>query len=172
MSLPPTEKELDLALAHELTSSAEFLQWFLSHTKFANRSAVATSCRADHPWGTHPFPATDPTKGAALDTKRQSETDVLLILRAHDGEVLGVHIENKIGSGHFTANQPGMYWHRAKHWVKNSHYGGYTDFDTVLLAPAAFAGKNAAQAKHFGCFISHEDVATHVSLFGGHRGDA
>lgn len=170
--LPATEKELDLALADKLTSSPEFLAWFLSHTKFSGRRAALTTCRSDHPWGTHPFPVTDPNTGVTLDTKRQSETDVLLVLRAEDGEVLGVHIENKIGSGKFTAYQPEMYWHRANHWKGNPHYGAYTDFDTVLVAPAAFMDRHAIQGKLFGCFISHEELAAHVPLFGGHPSDA
>jgi hypothetical protein len=169
MLLPPTEKELDLSLSHELTSSADFLQWFLSHTKFANRTSLVKSCPSNHPWGTHPFTVTDPTTGAVIIKKCQSETDVLLILIAQDGETLGVHIENKIGSGRFAANQPEMYKQRATHWIKNPRYGSYTDFDTVLLAPAAFVDRNAAQAKHFGCFISHEEVAAYIPLFSEHR---
>jgi hypothetical protein len=169
MMFPPTEKELDLALADALTNSAEFLQWFLSHTKFRNRSAAFISCRSDHPWGAHPFPIKDPVTDSIVETRRQSETDVLLIVRALNGEILGVHIENKIGSGKFTTHQPEMYSYRARHWIDNTHYGGYKDFDTVLLAPASFKDRNADQAKHFGCFTSHEEIGDKIPVFDGNR---
>lgn len=162
----PTEKELDIALAQALQSSPEFLRWFLGRTKFADRNAVVVNCRADNPWGTHPFPTKDPATGVTAESRRQSETDVLLILKTDTEDILGVHIENKIGSGCFTADQPEMYWHRAKHWVGKAHYGGYTDFDTVLIAPYAFVNQNSDQVRHFGSFISHEDIAAHIPLFG------
>jgi hypothetical protein len=170
MSGSPTEKELDLALAEKLENSAEFLQWFLSHTKFAQRNATFDSCRTDNPWGSHPFPSTDPITGAVLQGKRQSETDLLLILRAQDGEILGMHIENKMGSGKFTSDQPQMYWHRAHHWIGNPHYGAYTDFDTSLVAPKAFLELHEEQTAHFGCFLSHEELAFRVPAFAlGHK---
>ena len=162
----PTEKELDLALARALANSRKFLLWFLGCTKFADRKVVVVSCRADNPWGTHPFPAKNAETGVTVGSRRQSETDVLLILRTESGDVLGVHIENKIGSGRFTADQPAMYWHRAKHWIGNPHYGGYSDFDTVLIAPFAFLNQNSDQVEHFGSFISHEEIADHIPLFG------
>jgi hypothetical protein len=168
----PSEKELDLALANELASSTEFLRWFLSHTKFASRSAAFVSCRSNSPWGTHPFPIKDPSSGSTVETMRQSETDVLLIVQALDGEILGVHVENKIGTGKFTANQPEMYSHRAKHWIGNAHYGGYKDFDTLLLAPAAFLEQCTDQSKYFGGAISHEELATKIPLFGSRPGGA
>ena len=161
----PTEKELDRALAAELESSPAFLGWFVSQTKFAGCGAVFRSCRANHPWGTHPFPITDPTSGESFTAKRQSETDVLLIVAHRDGQLLALHIENKVGAGKFTDLQPEMYAHRAAHWVGNPRYGNYADFETVLLAPEAFQRRNAAQAAHFGCFISHETVGHYIPLF-------
>jgi hypothetical protein len=82
-----------------------------------------------------------------------------------DGRILGIHIENKVGAGKFTDLQPEMYPFRAAHWVGNAHYGGYVDFETVLLAPDAFRQRNSVQAEHFGCFISHEAVGQHIALF-------
>lgn len=58
-----------------------------------------------------------------------------------------------------------MYSHRAAHWLGNFRYGGYTEFETVLLAPEAFRQRNAEQAMIFGCFISHEAVSDYVPLF-------
>ena len=128
--------------------------------------ATVHSCRADHPWGAHPFPISDPATGEITITTRQSETDVLLVVSDADQRLLGLHIENKVGAGKFTDLQPEMYAHRAAHWVGNLHYGGYVDFETILLAPEAFRRRNVGQAELFGCFISHEDVSQFISLFG------
>ncbi len=160
-----TEKEFDCALAAELESNPTFVDWLVSHTKFSGRKATFVSCRADHPWGTHPFPCVDPNTGESITSNRQSETDVLLVVSDQDGQLLGIHIENKMGTGKFTDLQPEMYAYRAAHWIGNSRYGGYKDFDTVLLAPDAFRQRNASQAALFGCFISHEAVGQHIPLF-------
>jgi hypothetical protein len=58
-----------------------------------------------------------------------------------------------------------MYAHRAAYWIGNPRYGGYADFETILLAPEAFRQRNASQASLFGCFISHEAVGQHIPLF-------
>lgn len=160
-----TEKELDRALAEELESNPRFVDWLVSYTKFSGCGATFVSCRTDHPWGTHPFPRVDPINGESIITKRQSETDVLLVVSDQNGQLLGIHIENKVGAGKFTDLQPEMYAHRAAHWIGNPRYGGYVDFETLLLAPVAFRLRNASQAALFGCFISHEEVGQHVPLF-------
>jgi hypothetical protein len=160
-----SEKELDLAIAAKLENDPAFLQYLLERTSFRDRGAVFRSCRSNHPWGSHPYPQKD-TAGVEAIVNRQSETDVLLTVTAQDGEVLGVHIENKIGPGRFTADQPEMYEHRAKHWVGNPRYGAYTDFDTVLIAPAAFIERNAAQSAPFGARFTHEEIAVFVPEFG------
>lgn len=49
----PTEKELDAALEIAFKSNPEFTRWFLSKTKFADRSATYLWSRSDHPWGTN-----------------------------------------------------------------------------------------------------------------------
>jgi hypothetical protein len=166
-----TEKELDQALAAELESNPAFLEWLLSQTKFSGSGAVFHRCRVDHPWGTHPFPSFDPATGARITVNRQSETDILLIVSHPSGQRYGLHIENKVGAGRFTDLQPQMYAHRAAHWIGNPRYGGYVDFETVLLAPEAFRQCHSAQAAHFGCFISHEAVGYYIPVF-QHASDA
>jgi hypothetical protein len=164
----PTEKELDLALKSALENDPIFLRWFVSQTKFGECGAILQRCRADYPWGEHPFPVTDPATGKSTTITRQSETDVLLIIRDRDSRTLGIHVENKVGAGKFTDLQPEMYSYRAAHWVGNRKRGGYTDFETVLLAPEAFRQRNAAQAAFFGCFISHETLSKHIPVFRPH----
>ncbi|WP_153066737.1 hypothetical protein [Xanthomonas arboricola] len=160
-----TEKELDRVLAVELENNANFLEWVVSHTKFANCGATFSSCRVDHPWGSHPFPSVDSTTGESIKTMRQSETDVLLVVSDQSGRLFGLHIENKVGTGKFTNLQPEMYAHRAAHWIGNPRYGGYTDFETVLLAPEVFRQRNTDQAALFDRFISHEAVGHYIPLF-------
>lgn len=55
---------------------------------------------------------------------------------------------------------------------RNARYGGYVDFDTVLLAPEAFQRRNLDEAALFGCFISHESVGHFIPLFHGAKGAA
>jgi hypothetical protein len=56
-------------------------------------------------------------------SERESETDVLLLVRDKNDVLAGVHIENKIGAGKFTKLQPEMYPHRAAHWVGDLRHG-------------------------------------------------
>jgi hypothetical protein len=166
-----SEKELDLALASELEHNPAFLSWFLSHTKFAGSEVSFHACRANHPWGTHPFRHTDGS-GAESVQSRQSETDVLLLLKEQNGRIVAVHIENKVGAGKFTNNQPEMYAQRAAHWVGNPRYGGYEEFDIVLVAPQEFVSRNSEQAAIFPVFVSHESIGQHIPLFAEHAGAA
>lgn len=161
-----SEKDLDKALAVALEGNTELLAWVVSHTKFKGRKLGFESCRSNHPWGGHPFVAENLETGVKEETRRESETDVLLILRDGENRLVALHIENKLGFGAFTELQPEMYEQRARHWIDNPKYGNYRDFDTVLLAPEAFRDRNVEQVRHFGCFISHEQMARYVPEFG------
>lgn len=160
-----TEKQLDLALAEKLEQLPEFLQWLLARTKFGSREATFERCRTDNPWGKHPFIEEIRETNRTLASVRESETDLLLLLKAADGETLAVHIENKLDTGRFTKDQAEMYEQRAKHWIGNPKYGGYTDFDTMLIAPKAFLELHRDQTQRFGCFVSHEGIALHIPIF-------
>lgn len=159
------EKQLDVALDQALRSDQSFLQWFLSRTKYARRGAKYFWSRADHPWGTIDFTLIDAETGVKVVTRRECETDVLLVVKASDGEHLAVHIENKLGLGRFTASQPEMYRQRAEQWKGRPKYQSYTDFVTILVAPEAFRHGNQAQAAVFDVFISHEEIAAYIPLF-------
>jgi hypothetical protein len=162
----PTEKQLDAALDEAFKSQTAFAQWFLTHTKFADREATYFWSRSNHPWGRIHFTTVCPLTGTSETSLKESETDVLVVFRAKDGQHIALHIENKIGSGKFTALQPEMYAQRAEQWRGNPKYGTYEDFDTVLLAPRVFQTRNAALSSSFGCFIAHEDVARFIPMFG------
>lgn len=81
---------------------------------------------------------------------------------------MAVHIENKIGVGKFTRDQPEMYAQRAAHWVSNARYGAYEGFDIVLVAPEEFVCRNMTQAAIFPVFVSHESIGRHIPLFAAH----
>ena len=159
------EKELDKALVEALENQPAFLSWVVDQTKFAGRNLVFHSCRSNNPWGPHPFSYPNSETGEIELTRRESETDVLLLVKDEQDRIFGVHFENKRGSGAFTKLQPEMYAQRAAHWVGNSKYGSYADFDTVLVAPLEFEVRNREQASAFGCFISHQAIAEFVPAF-------
>jgi hypothetical protein len=165
----PTEKQLDAALDVALKERPEFAQWFLSKTKFSGRNAKYHWSRSDHPWGTINYTFTNPDTGASETVRKECETDVLAVFHTHDGEAVALHIENKIGSGKFTALQPELYGPRAEQWKSNPKFQSYTDFQTVLVAPNQFRERNQTQAEIFDCFISHEEIAQFIPLF-GHAG--
>lgn len=160
-----SEKQLDAALEHAFKSDPEFARWFISKTRFADRSATYHWSRSDHPWGRVAYVVADPKTGAEVSSIKECETDVLVVFKANDGEHIALHVENKLGTGRFTAHQPELYAVRAKQWQGDPKYGSYTDFDTVLLAPRAFIQGNADQARHFGCVISHEELAEYLPQF-------
>lgn len=168
----PSEKQLDAALDAAFKEQPDFVQWFLSKTKFSGRGATYFWSRSDHPWGTINYTATNPETGQLETSRKESETDVLVVLKALDGEAVALHIENKVGSGKFTVLQPELYRPRAEQWMGNPKYQSYTDFQTVLVAPRLFHDRNRTQAELFDCFIPHEEIAGFVSLFGQIESDA
>ncbi|WP_449427763.1 hypothetical protein [Rhodanobacter umsongensis] len=160
-----TEKELDAALEKAFKEDEAFAQWFLARTKFAHRGAKYFWSRSDHPWGRIPYATINTQTGASEISLKESETDVLVVFQAQDEEFLALHIENKIGSGKFTALQPELYAPRAEHWKGNPKYGAYTDYQTILVAPRIFQERNKFQAHIFDCFIAHEEIAGFIPLF-------
>jgi hypothetical protein len=161
----PSEKQLDVALETAFKAQPEFVQWFLDRTRFSGRGAKYHWSRSDHPWGTIDYTTTNPNTGLTETSRKECETDVLVVLKAEDGEILALHIENKIGSGKFTALQPELYRPRAEQWKGNPRFHNYTDFQTVLVAPKSFHDRNRAQVELFDCFITHEDIAKFIPLF-------
>ena len=160
-----TEKQLDAALEAAFKEKQDFVDWFLQKTKFSSRQAQYFWSRSDHPWGTINYTFTNSETGLTEIIRKECETDVLVVLEAKDGERLALHIENKIGSGKFTALQPELYRPRAEQWKDNPKYQSYTDYQTVLVAPEIFHERNKEQAELFDCFISHEEIAKFIPLF-------
>jgi hypothetical protein len=160
-----TEKNLDKALEAALTEDGDFRLLFLSKLRRVNGHTKLVCSRSNHPWGKVRLILANPQTGALEATDREGETGVLVVFENPTGHRLGVHVENKLKSGKFTSIQPELYAARAEHWVGNANYGAYHSWETVLLAPNAFAERNSVEAKKFTSFLSHEEVGQHVPAF-------
>jgi hypothetical protein len=44
--------------------------------------------------------------------------------------------------------------------------GNYSDATSVLVAPRSFYELHSLDSKKFECYVSHEDLATKLSVFG------
>jgi len=160
-----TEKELDRALEEALANSEAFRLWFLGKLKHVNGHTRLVLSRSDHPWCRVRLILPNAKTGALEAQVREGETDLLVVFENDAGHRLGVHIENKRASGKFTSEQPELYAARADHWIGSQPHGSYKAWETVLVAPSAFAEKNASNARKFTTFIPHEEIAQHVAEF-------
>ena len=164
-----TEKQLDRALADRLQDDEKFRAWFLSRTLKGGSYCRLVFLRANHPWGKVRTILPNPDTGALEVVVREAETDVLAVFEGDGGKRLGLHIENKLAGGKFTPYQPDMYATRAEAWRTLDKYGGYDEWETVLIAPRAFRVRNESDARKFMSFIAHEDLAEYEPAFAASR---
>ena len=165
----PSEKELDQALDRAFKENPAFCEWFLSKLKNASAFATYAWSNANYPWGKVTLILPNPETGALEAVAREGETDVLVVFESASKRRLGIHIENKLARGSFTAHQAEVGAARAQHWCRSEKHGNYDEWQTVLLAPMAFYERNAAEARKFTTFISHEEVAAYLSVFATQR---
>lgn len=159
-----SENDLDQALEAGFINNVGFADWFLAKSKFSQLGAKYKWSRSDSPWGRFDFKLIDPDSGERLTEPRDSETDVLVIFES-DELTFALHIENKLRDGHFTKFQVESYPLRAREWLNTEKFGNYTDFQTVLVAPIEFYGKNYQQAKGFDFFVSYEEISFFLEAF-------
>jgi hypothetical protein len=157
-----TEKLLDKQIEAALKHSPEFLNWFISRTKFSSRSLNYRDSRSDHPWSVVSLTIPDPETGENRQITRGSETDILVILEDSEKHTIALHIENKLRGGKFTSLQPELYRARAQQWMHNPKYHAYEDYAIVLVAPQVFFDRNKNECDKFDHFISHEDGAAQM----------
>ena len=100
----------------------------------------------------------NPETGELESITRDSETDVLVIYETIQGNRLALHIENKLANGKYTPYQPEFYPRRASAWLDNEKYGGYSDYETVLVAPIEFYSNNFSESQIFDRFIPYEEI--------------
>ena len=161
-----SEKQLDQALHAELEASDDFRRWFAGRLAAGPGFTKLILCRSNHPWGKVRLIVPDPHSGALVPIEREGETDVLLVLEDAEGRRLGVHIENKQTTSKFTKLQPELYAARAEAWIGSDTHGSYTQWETVLIAPAAFISRNREEVRKFITSITYEEMAERVQLFG------
>ena len=153
-----TEKDLDGILDEGFRNSVEFSNWFVSKTRFSNLAAKYSWSRSDHPWGRFTFEVENPNTGEHEAITRDSETDVLVVYEDPLGNRHALHIENKLANGKYTPYQPEFYALRAAAWIGNEKYGGYSEYETVLVSPIEFYSNNFEASQQFDKFVSYEEV--------------
>lgn len=164
--MPPTEAELDTALADALAEGGEFSVWFFGRTRFGAESAECVFCRSDNPWSSVRFELPNSVSGELEALSKECETDVLAVYQTTDGRRLALHIENKLAGGSFTPHQPELYRERLQQWKNRPKLGLYSDATSVLVAPQEFFRRNRAQAETFESYVSHEEIAFRLPIFG------
>lgn len=148
--------------ADALASDPAFRQWVLTRTKFFDRREATLlveeqSVRPAKHWWRHWW--------TQLPDGSQSETDVFAVFHdQEDGARFALHLECKVAKGKFMPNQPAQYALRGEHMMSNK-WAPYAQFDTILLAPAAFAQAYPTDTHAFGAFISFEDVGRWLPAF-------
>ena len=148
--------------ADALLEEAAFRQWVLTRTKFFDRRDASLlieeqSARPAKSWWRHWW--------TRLPDRSQSETDVFAVFQDQaDEERFALHVECKMAAGKFMQNQAAQYQLRGE-FMKSNKWVPYSDFDTILLAPIAFAQAFPFETETFGAFIPFEDVARWLPSF-------
>lgn len=172
MAKAPDEDRLCGIFAEGVRSNPAFTVWLLSKTKFrdcAHRARllyeeqVAARTVLPERWWRHWWWRVTPLA-------KDRETDVFLAFKDDDtGLRFVLHIENKVGAA-FTPGQPESYAQKAA-WVADyetrKQRMPHTDWQNVLIAPAAYRSLRAADCDLFDVFISHEEIAEFLPEFGG-----
>jgi hypothetical protein len=159
-----TESALDHAFAEAFASGDEFQRWLLSGGRFARFASCALLLsneqaqarpKARH-WWKHWW--------CRLPDGSESETDIFLVFKAGGGR-FALHIENKPVHGVLGLRQAADYRRRAALKANEAGWLSYSDFETILLAPANFLTCNAVCLQQFDRGIRYEEVARFVPLF-------
>lgn len=159
------ESSLDHAFVEALTASPDFQHWLLSGGRFARHALEATLLqdeqararkKASH-WWKHWW--------CRLADGSESETDIFLVFEAA-GDRFAIHIENKPLHGVIKLCQAVDYRRRAAWKSNDAGWLAYSDFETILMAPADFLTRQADCAAQFDRAISYEDVSPFAPLFG------
>jgi hypothetical protein len=156
------------AFAEKIRQSAEFLHWVLRQTKFIENLSNAQLLYEEqvrsrprvqldnwwrHWWCKIP------------DSGKEGETDIFLVFEDIQARKrFALHIENKKDS-EFLDGQPDGYRTRARLKMNDPRWLNYTDFETVLIAPAAYRAIQRASCDEFDRFISYESIAPFVPEF-------
>ncbi|OAH31742.1 hypothetical protein AX289_27615 [Methylorubrum populi] len=158
------EAEFDHAFAAGLEGSPDLRAWLLAGGRFARyaltarlmREEQAAARKAAH-WWKHWW--------CTMPDGSQGETDIFAVFEDPVGGRFAIHVENKPPHGVLGFAQAAAYRRRAAFKANDSRWLDYRDFETILLAPAAFLAANGECLRQFDRGISYEEVAAFVPLF-------
>lgn len=162
------EDDLCRAFAETVRQSEPFTRWLLRCTKF---EAMADTALLLHDEQVGRRPKVDPTnwwrhwwcKIPHLDRAR--ETDIFLVFQdLATGRRFALHIENK-NEAKFLPGQAEDYAPRARYMMHSERYLNYSDYATVLIAPASVNAANPQSAGLFDSYVSYEAIANFVPAF-------
>jgi|SRR5450755_20390 hypothetical protein len=159
-----SEDQLCHVFANQIRDSPQFVSWLLGRTKkFAKHRAddvkvlweeqqkQRTSPAA--PWWRHWWMGKCKCSGCIGGR----ETDIFVVFELiESNERFALHIENKPPKTRFTKGQAAAYPIRAKCWAHQERFLDYSEFETILVAPAAFLNEPGAELF---TGIPYEDVA-------------
>jgi hypothetical protein len=158
------EVELDHAFAEAVEADKAFQRWVVAggrFSRFADEAVLlieeqrTARASAKH-WWKHWW--------CRLPDGSESETDVFLVFEVERLR-FALHIENKPPHGKLGMRQAADYRRRAAFMANEERWLNYADFETLLLAPAAFLAANPACASQFDRTLAYEEVGRFVPKF-------
>ncbi|MCJ7588349.1 MAG: hypothetical protein MUQ00_10680 [Candidatus Aminicenantes bacterium] len=127
-----TERDIDMLLLEEFSSSPDFLKWFLAQIEISGQtSLISTACTVVTSTG---------------------ESDLEITVKCDD-KIFKILIEDKIGAP-LQPRQPDRYRDRAKAYL---HEGKCSAVKTVLIAPSNYF-KKTADRLGFDYVVGHESI--------------
>jgi hypothetical protein len=154
VAIRQNEKELDRVLGLALRTDDEFLLWFIGHTRFAGRYSRRILIRDDYAWGA-------PLGGQS----KFRETDILLVCEDASNVRFAIHVENKGPKRGFDPGQARDYPLRAEAWARVDKWGGYSEWECVLVAPASHLSSYPEECAFFDTHISYEAIEGRLGNF-------
>jgi len=158
------EAELDHAFAEAIEHNFAFQRFLLLGGRFARHADCArllveeqAAARKAKHWWKHWW--------CKLPDGAEWETDIFLVFEAGT-ERFAIHIEDKPADGILRLDQAAAYRRRATFKAHDKKWLNYADFETVLLAPSGFIGRNSSEAAQFDRTLSYEEITPFAPLFG------
>jgi hypothetical protein len=156
-----TEDQLCEAFAEAVKAEERLQTWLLARTHFAGRRArllhEEQMLRPRKQWWRHWW--------TTLADGSQRETDIFMVFEDEHSTRFALHIENKPDWGKFLDGQAEAYAVRAAEMANQGRFLNYSDSETILLCPRAFAERNPDAASRFDTILAYEDVAEQIPAF-------
>lgn len=155
VAMKVTEKDLDLLVEQALWERAEFRSWFLSVCGLPESDWRCVWSRADSVWT---------TLVDERGTRREGETDLLVVLENASNERLALHIEDKQPGRRFEEGQAAQYAGRAAKLAHTEKYANYHSWRTVLVAPKELCEDDAEEAARFDVVVDYHEVTLRLGV--------